>query len=166
MQKLRPWQPQPETQLVNNDGYLMAAEEELKLMQGHAKAVFQRHDRLQFEVSIRPHKAVPQNSASAAAWKLCSDSASEHLAKNCNEQARKAEHSSLDSAVILSAQLKDTDLCFIPKPNKPPTKPSPWDHKTRWQGPGGGVQRSPGSLYLQLPEVGATVCLPTPKRTF
>ena len=26
--------------------------------------------------------------------------------------------------MILSAQLKDTDLCFIPKPNKPPTKPS------------------------------------------
>ena len=109
-------------------------------MQNHAKAVFQRHDRLRFEVcslptlsapllskhisSIRPRKAVPQNSASAAAWKLCSDSASEHLAACCNDQARKAEHSSLDSAVILSAQLKDTDLCFIPKPNKPPTKPS------------------------------------------
>ena len=142
LQKLRPWQPQPKTQLVNNDGYLMAAEEELKLMQNHAKAVFQQHDRLRFEVcslptlsapllskhisSIRPHKAVPQNSASAAAWKLCSDSASERLAAYCNDQARKAEHSSLDRAVILSAQLtlKDTDLCFIPKPNKPPTKPS------------------------------------------
>ena len=140
LQKLRPWQPQPKTQLVNADGYLMAAEEELKLMQDHAKAVFQRHDRLQFEVfslptlsasllskhisSIRPHKAVPQHSASAAAWKLCSDSASEHLARYCNEQAHKAEHSSLDSAVVLSAQLKDTDLCFIPKRNKPPTKPS------------------------------------------
>ena len=99
-------------------------------MQDHAKAVFQRHDRLQFEVCGLPTlsasllSAVPQNSASAAAWKLCSDSASEHLAKYCNEQARKAEHSSLDAAVILSAQLKDTDLCFIPKPNKPPTKPS------------------------------------------
>ena len=106
LQKLRPWRPQPKTQLVNKDGYLMAAEEELKLMQEHAKTVFQRHDRLQFEVrglptlsapllskhisSIRPHKAVPQNSASAAAWKLCSDSASEHLFKSTakNKPAR------------------------------------------------------------------------------
>ena len=140
LQKLRPWQPQPKTQLVNQDGYLMAAEEELKLMQEHAKAMFQRHDRLQFQISslptfsapllskhigsIRPHKAVSQNSASAAAWKLCSESVSEQLLRYCNEQARKKEHSPLDSAVILSAQLKDTDLCFIPKPNKPPTKPS------------------------------------------
>ena len=87
-------------------------------MQNHAKAVFQRHDRLQFEVcslptlsapllskhigSIRPHKAVPQNSASAAAWKLCSDSASEHLATYCNDQARKAEHSSLLAPTLFS----------------------------------------------------------------
>ncbi|CAE6945196.1 unnamed protein product [Symbiodinium natans] len=56
------------------------------------------------------YQAVPQNSASAAAWKLCSDSASEHLAACCNDQARKAEHSSLDSAVILSAQLKAFDM--------------------------------------------------------
>ena len=86
LQKLRPWQPQPKTQLVNKDGYLTAAEEELKLTQEHAQAVFQTHERLQFEVSslptlsapllskhigsIRPHKAVPQNSASAATCKV------------------------------------------------------------------------------------------------
>ena len=36
LQKLRPWQPQPKTQLVK-DGYLMAAEEELKLSRNMRK---------------------------------------------------------------------------------------------------------------------------------
>ena len=140
LKTLRPWQPQPKTQLVNQDGYLMAAEEELQLMTDHAKAVFQRHDRLDVLVntlphlqapalakhigSIRPHKAVPEGSASAAAWKLCSASTGDVLQQYCQAQSLKAEHCSVDSSVTLSAPLKDTDLCFIPKPNKPPNKPT------------------------------------------
>ena len=140
LQKLLPWKPQPCAQLVNADGYLMDAKEELQLMKDHARSVFQRHERLQAEItglpsltapllakhirSIRPHKAAPQGSASAAAWKLCSEATAEVLQQHCQELSCQAEHCPLDASVILSAQLKDTDLCFIPKPNKPPTKPA------------------------------------------
>ncbi|CAE7439908.1 unnamed protein product [Symbiodinium natans] len=59
LKALRPWQPQPKTQLVNQDGYLMAAEEELLLMKDHAKAVFQRHDRLDVLVNTLPQLQAP-----------------------------------------------------------------------------------------------------------
>ena len=136
LKKLRPWTPQVKAQLQGPDGNLLDAPAELQLLRNHVETVFAKHPPLEHAVSslpvisprllskhigsIRPHKAVPQGSAPAAAWRLCSDLVGEALTASLQELG----HRPGPAAEMLRSSLKDADLCFIPKPNKPATKPS------------------------------------------
>ena len=135
LKKLRPWTPQVKAQLQGPDGNLLDAPAELQLLRNHVETVFAKQPPLEHAVSslpvisqrllskhigsIRPHKAVPRASAPAAAWRLCSDLVGEALTASLQELG----HRPGPAAEMLRSSLK-ADLCFIPKPNKPATKPS------------------------------------------
>ena len=129
LKQLRPWQPPARAQLKNLQGNLMSPAEEVEELKSFASSTFGAHPpsedrrtplpRLEPELlakhirSIKPHKAVPQGSAPAAAWKLCADAVSPSFSQYLT---------SVESEV-LPPGLLDADLCLIPKPGKPADKP-------------------------------------------
>ena len=95
LKQLRPWQPPRRAQLKNKDGTLMSSADELHALRDFAKDTFGVHEALPERTqpvppmapdllakhikSIKPHKAVPKDSAPAAAWKLCAEEVSPSL---------------------------------------------------------------------------------------
>ena len=87
LKQLRPWQPPRRAQLKNKDGTLMNSADELCALREFAKDTFGVHEALPERTqrvppiapdllakhirSIKPHKAVPKDSAPAATWKVC-----------------------------------------------------------------------------------------------
>ena len=63
--------------------------------------------------AIKPHKAVPQGSAPAAAWKLCASEVS----------ASPSNYLTSVESEVLPPGLLDADLCLIAKPGRPADKP-------------------------------------------
>ena len=126
---LRPWQAPSRAQLKDSHGKVMSSAEELEELRKFASDTFGVHSplaactqslpRLSPELlakhigAIKPHKAVPQGSAPAAAWKLCASEVSVSLSNYL---------ASVESEV-LPPGLLDADLCLIPKPGEPADKP-------------------------------------------
>ena len=108
----------------------MGSEEELEALRTYASSTFSTHEALPERThplpridpqllakhikSIEPHKAVPKDSAPAAAWKLCADEVSPSLSQFLT---------TVDTQ-NLPPGLLDADLCLIPKPGKPADKPA------------------------------------------
>ena len=127
---LQPWKPPTRAQLKTKDGHLLGPQQELEVLKTYASRVFGAHAPLlpmsgplpalplsdldEHIHSIKPGKAVPEGSAPAAAWRLCSSEIAQVLQPHI--QQRTAEEG-------LEADLINADLCLIPKPGKPPDKP-------------------------------------------
>ena len=108
----------------------MGPEEELEALRTYASSTFSTHEALPERThplpridpqllakhikSIKPHKAVPKDSAPAAAWKLCADEVSPSL----------SQFMTTVDTQNLPPGLLDADLCLIPKPGKPADKPA------------------------------------------
>ena len=128
---LKPWQPARRAQLKSDSGHILSPQEELSTLSRYAKDIFAAHpplypargmlphltpaDLAKHIHSIKPGKAVPEGSAPAAAWRLCSHeiatAMSSYVAQTSVEEG-------------LHEDLLNADLCLIPKPGKPPDKPS------------------------------------------
>ena len=123
--------PARRSQLKGKEGNLLGPKQELEALRQYASQVFSAHAPLlplqgplpsldvrnldQHIHSIKPGKAVPDGSAPAASWRLCSRSLASAMIRHL--EGRQAE-SGLDEGSI------NADLCLIPKPGKPADKPS------------------------------------------
>ena len=130
LKQLRPWQPPLSAQLKNKDGKLMGPDQQLEALRIYASSTFSTHEALPERThplpridpqllakhikSIKPRKAVPKDSAPAAAWKLCADEVSPSL----------SQFLTMVDTQNLPPGLLDADLCLIPKPGKPADKPA------------------------------------------
>ncbi|CAE7795483.1 unnamed protein product, partial [Symbiodinium sp. KB8] len=108
---LKPWQPARRAQLKSDSGHILSPQEELSTLSRYAKDIFAAHpplypargmlphltpaDLAKHIHSIKPGKAVPEGSAPAAAWRLCSHeiaTAMSSYARDLISKARPSRH--------------------------------------------------------------------------
>ena len=133
--KLAPWKPRTKMSIRGPEGTILSPEEQLQALLDHSTRKFchgdpyisehrmtmdftvteQEVERLVSKTPLR--KAVPESVAPSAVWKLCAESVSQVIV-----HALKSSWGAEMPALIFQ-HWKDSQLVWIAKPNKDPSKP-------------------------------------------
>ena len=160
LKHVTPWAPEPKVCLRSSDGRILSEQEGLEELKKHSLSIFSSHpplpagtgtplpslDRKSLSkgiASIKPEKAVPQGSAPASMYRLCSSVVANNYCDYLESTASRApsahqacevassqeltsQHSAENAFLLLPtlpSTTKSADLSFIPKPSKPASKP-------------------------------------------
>ena len=126
--KLAPWKPRTKMSIRGPEGTILSPEEQLQALLDYSTRKFchgdpyisehRMHADFTLEVSKTPlRKAVPESVAPSAVWKLCAASISQVIAHALRSSWGAAQ------PALIPQHWKDSQLVWIAKPNKDPSKP-------------------------------------------